>query len=161
MRHGPFPHRFNERPVVTLTGTVPSWRGNVRLVRRILGWARSRKPVLTVAIVSQVVIIAGLVLWGTELGAAATGSLPAVSPGTLTAARITAWVSDPAWHVAPTLTVGQQTWTVGLSPSQEPTDPDAKAVVVLWGAAQHGISSSSGAGRCGPGTDCAAIRRIR
>jgi hypothetical protein len=90
------------------------------------------------AIVIQLVIIAGILLWGTELGGAATDSLPVVSPGTLIAARITAWVSDPAWHVAPTLTVGQQTWTVGLSASQEPTDADAEAVVVLWGAVQLG-----------------------
>jgi len=104
----------------------------------MLGWARSRNPVVTMAIVIQLVIIAGILLWGTELGAAATDSLPVVSPGTLIAARITAWVSDPAWHVAPTLTVGQQTWTVGLSASREPTDADAEAVVVLWGAAQLG-----------------------
>jgi hypothetical protein len=89
---------------------------------------------LLVAIVSQVVVIVGLVAWGYWLGSNATGSLPAAPT-----AVISLSVSDPRWHVAPTLDVAQHTWTVGLSSqggSFGAADPSAQAVLVLWGAAR-------------------------
>jgi hypothetical protein len=61
-----------------------------------------------------------------------TGALP-----TSVSAAITFWVSDPAWHVAPELDVGQHSWLVTLSTQQGSSfgvsHPDAQAVVVLRG----------------------------
>jgi hypothetical protein len=98
----------------------------------------SPRVVVLGVVASQVLLIGGLLAWGIWLGVSATGSLPPVQ-----AARITVWVSDPRWHVAPTLTVSQQTWTVGLTSSKDDSgvgtvDPGAEAIVVLWGAARLG-----------------------
>lgn len=98
---------------------------------------RALSLVLVGAFVSQVLVIGGLAVWATRLGATATGSLPASLDAP---AAITVWVSDPRWHVAPELDVAQHTWTVSLSSPQDSsfdaTDPTAEAVIVLWGAAR-------------------------
>ena len=64
-----------------------------------------------------------------------TGALP-----TSVSVAITFWVSDPAWHVAPELYVGQHSWLVTLSTQQGSSfgvsHPDAQAAVVLWGNAE-------------------------
>ena len=64
-----------------------------------------------------------------------TGALP-----TSVSVAITFWVSDPAWHVAPELDVGQHSWLVTLSTQQGSSfgvsHPDAQAAVVLWGNAE-------------------------
>jgi hypothetical protein len=87
------------------------------------------------AIASQVVLIGALFTWSYYLSKDAIGSLPVN-----TTAVITVWVSDPSWHVAPELDVGQHSWMVALSTQQGKSfgvsHPDAEAVVVLWGDAE-------------------------
>lgn len=112
------------------------------MVKNVVEWswrmvqrAASRPVILAAAVVIQVLLIGGLVVWGTGLGASATGSLPAAPD-----AGISVWVSDARWHVAPSLDVGRGEWTVGLSSPQNSSfgsaDPTATAVVVLWDAAR-------------------------
>jgi hypothetical protein len=87
------------------------------------------------AIASQVVLIGAVFTWSYYLAKDAIGSLPANAT-----AVITVWVSDPSWHVAPELDVGQHSWMVALSTQQGKSfavsHPDAEAVVVLWGDAE-------------------------
>jgi hypothetical protein len=93
-----------------------------------MGW-------LAAAVVSQVVIIGVLFACSYFFAREAIGSTPAN-----TTALITVWVSDPSWHVAPEVEIGQDSWSVGLWPV--PTSdfalshPDAEAVVILWGDAE-------------------------
>jgi hypothetical protein len=87
------------------------------------------------AIASQVVLIGGVFTWSYYLAEDAIGSSP-----TNATAVITVWVSDPSWHVAPELDIGQHSWVVTLSTQQGNSfgvsHPDAEAVVVLWGDAE-------------------------
>jgi hypothetical protein len=96
--------------------------------------ARSR-AVWVAAIVSQIAIIGGVFAWGSVLAGEATATLPAS-----VTAKIDTWVSDPAWQVAPTLSVNEHSWLLGLSSPQGSSfaaaHPDAEAVVVLWGDAE-------------------------
>jgi hypothetical protein len=90
--------------------------------------------VWTAAIASQVVIIGGAFAWTNFLAQDGAGSSPAD-----TTALITVWVSDPNWHVAPELYVGQHSWLLMLSQQGNGlgvSNPDAEAVVVLWGDAE-------------------------
>jgi hypothetical protein len=87
------------------------------------------------AIASQVVLIGGVFTWSYYLAKDAIGSSP-----TNATAVITVWTSDPSWHVAPELDIGQHSWLVTLSTPQGDSfgvsHPDAEAVVVLWGDAE-------------------------
>jgi hypothetical protein len=107
-------------------------------VRREIRRLGSRRAVVLGAVASQVALIGGLLTWGILLGMTATGSLPPAPVG----AQITVWVSDPRWHVAPKLVISQGTWTVGLTSTNANsfgrTDPDAEAIIVLWGDARLG-----------------------
>jgi hypothetical protein len=87
------------------------------------------------AIASQVMLIGGVFTWSYYLAKDAIGSSP-----TNATAVITVWTSDPSWHVAPELDIGQHSWVVSLSTPQGDSfgvsHPDAEAVVVLWGDAE-------------------------
>jgi hypothetical protein len=90
--------------------------------------------VWTGAIASQVAIIGWGFAWSYFLAQDSIGSSPANG-----AALITVWVSDPSWHVAPRLEVRQQAWILTLSTEGKTfgaTDPNAEAVVALWGDAE-------------------------
>jgi hypothetical protein len=88
--------------------------------------------VLAAAVISQVVVIGGTVWWANHLAQAETGSLPPFPE-----AAINVYVSDPRWEVAPSMTIYQDEWFLSLLATNiAPTDPGAKAIVVLSGAAR-------------------------
>jgi hypothetical protein len=92
-----------------------------------MGW-------LAAAVACQVGLIGGVFAWSYFLAKEAIGSAPVN-----TTALITVWVSDPSWHVAPELEVGEHSWIVRLTTQQTSSfglPPDAEAVVALWGDAE-------------------------
>jgi hypothetical protein len=99
----------------------------------------SRRFIIWLAvIVSQIVVIGGLLAWGAALGASATQAPPRTP-----SAAITVWVTDPRWQIAPELHVSQGIWTIDLSSPLEKgikryqtIHPHIEAIVALWGAAQ-------------------------